>query len=294
MRKAQPLSLQLALPIEAVPAELDREHGNEIIVATWNVNSVRAHIELIEAWLKRTGPDLVCLQETKVIDALFPFEVFSQLGYHVVVRGQGAHNGVAILSRFPLHSVTIDIGSGAANDEARVIAACIGDVRVVCVYAPNAYSVSAESFQRKLAWLRDLSSYLRGQRDLYRCLLVCGDFNVTPGDADLHDSSLWIYKTFVHPDARRALSDLSEGLVDLHRRMNGDSRGFTWWDYRKDALAQNHGIRIDHVYTSEALAANCVEVHVDQEARRATKPSDHAPVVGRFNLTEDWLARDGL
>lgn len=280
-------SAQLGLDLEPAPAIKPRESGNEVVAATWNVNSIRARIELVNDWIKRNAPDIVCLQETKVTDDLFPSDVFSRLGFHVATKGEKGRNGVAILSRFPMQSVSFGIGV-ENEDEARAVSVLIGSVRVVCIYAPNAYSTPDQSFVRKLAWLRQLGLYLRREREQYEHLLVCGDFNVTPRDVDLHDPSLWMYQTFVHPEARAALDATVAGLVDLHRRLNDNTSGFTWWDYRNNALSQNHGIRIDHFYASEALASNCVQMWVDMDARRAKNASDHAPVLSRFNQDTGW------
>jgi exodeoxyribonuclease III len=279
---------QLGLPFEST---LRLAHGEErepkdtsLIVATWNINSIRAHLELVVGWIKRTRPDVLCLQETKVSDDLFPHEVFSQLGYHIAIHGQQQRNGVAILSRVRLVNIHAGLGQDL-EDQARAISASIMGIRVASIYAPNAYSIEDPSFASKMTWLRNLAGYVHGQREQHQHLLLCGDFNVAPRESDVHDSSLWLYRTFVHPDVRNALARVvADGLTDLHLKANGDVISYTWWDYRNDAVLQNKGLRIDHIYASDTLAACCTGVFVDVEARRSQKPSDHAPVVARFNL----------
>lgn len=285
---------QLGLPFESTsPRQQCHDRGPEsgrngesLVVATWNVNSIRARLELVVAWLKNVQPDVLCLQETKVSDELFPHEVFAQLGYQAAVHGQPRYNGVALLSRVGLAEVKTGLGEGQET-EARIVAASTGGVRVASIYAPNAYSTTDSSFASKIDWLRRLAGYVRSLREEYRAFLLCGDFNVTPRDSDLHNATLWLYSTFVHPDGRNALRlVIAEGLMDLHLRVNGDAVAYTWWDYRHGAVSRNDGIRIDHIYASDLLAARCTEVFVDVGARRAEKPSDHAPIVARFKLAD--------
>ena len=283
---------QLGLPFVSPPplqqggercAQPSRD-GGDLVVATWNVNSIRARLESVTGWLKAAEPDVLCLQETKVTDDLFPREAFAQLGYLSAVHGQQRSNGVAILSRVGLANVTASVEQH--ETEARIVAASIMGVRVASIYAPNAYSTTDPSFASKVGWLRRFAKYVRSLREEYHDLLLCGDFNVAPREADVHDSSLWLYRTFVHPDVRNALEQIvAEGLTDLHLRVNGDTIAYTWWDYRNDAVSRNDGIRIDHIYASDTLAARCTNIFVDVEARQTEKPSDHAPVVSRFNLT---------
>jgi exodeoxyribonuclease III len=256
----------------------------DFVVATWNVNSIRARLDLVVEWLKTTQPDVLCLQEIKVSDDLFPAWTFAQLGYHSVVHGQRRCNGVAILSRHGFSNISV----GLPNDnetEARIVAASIQGLRVASIYAPNAYSITDPSFSMKLDWLGKLADYVHALRAEYGNLLLCGDFNVAPRDSDLHDPSLWLYSTFVHAAARNALRRIvDKGLMDLHMQVNRGTTVYTWWDYRNDAVSRNNGIRIDHVYATKELADRCIDGFVDVRARKAAKPSDHAPLVFRFKL----------
>ena len=281
------MTQQLALSFE-LPSQGSHDREDTVVVATWNVNSIRARHSLLASWLERERPDVVCLQETKVADDQFPSEEFAKFGYSVVRRCNGGRNGVAILSRLPMRDVVTGLVP-YDNEGDRVIAATIGDVRLVCVYAPNAYSVSDEGFVRKTNWLNALTTYVDRELARHGQLLVCGDFNVTPSDADLHDARQWLYATFVHPDVRAPMRRVASVLVDLYRLKHEAGRGFTWWDYRGDALAQDRGIRIDHFYAAQPIATNCTDVKVAEDIRHSDKASDHAPVVATFVGRGNWV-----
>lgn len=214
----QELEAQLPLPLGSVgdlpPTNRDTSTG--LIIATWNVNSIRARLELVLGWLGREKPDVVFLQETKVTDDMFPIESFKRLGYEVVCFGQRQYNGVAILSRISIAEPSFGL-TIASDQEARTIAATIFGIRMVNVYAPNAVSTADARFLRKVQWLKSLAEYMKRQQDRYQELVLCGDFNVIPFDFDAHDVSFWLYRTFVHADVRNALSNVTrQGLVDLH------------------------------------------------------------------------------
>lgn len=285
-------SVQLGLELESefVPSQLGEKGGasasnrQTFVVATWNVNSVRARLHLLLEWLAANQPDVLCLQETKVSDDQFPAEAFARLGYRAAVHGQQRQNGVAILSQRSLDGVQMGFGQGP-EAEARVLAATVRGIRVVTVYAPNAQSLSHPSFRHKVEWLLRLAQYVRQVSGGHSHLLLCGDFNVAPRDVDVDDPSMWLYQTFVHPDARAALRQITgESLTDVYLAEKGGAIGYTWFDYRTDAVLANRGMRIDHLYATRALAKLCTRVLVDVEARRANKPSDHAPVLAHFNL----------
>lgn len=290
MPRSEPIQLRLSLTPEIPATHVAKRgrgsggHGRQFAVATWNVNSVRARLELLGQWLQAIQPDVVCLQETKVSDDQFPADEFARLGYRVAFHGQRRYNGVAILSRQALDRVQAGIGRGVES-EARVLAASVRGIRVVNVYAPNAQSPTHETFTHKVQWLSQLARYVRKLREEYPQVLLCGDFNVAPRDADVHDRSVWLYQTFIHPDARAALKRVTtDHFIDLHVASKGNALSYTWWDYRGDAVVRNHGMRIDHVYATRQLAGRCTDVVVDLEARRAHRPSDHAPLVACFDL----------
>jgi exodeoxyribonuclease III len=278
------LEAQLALPLDpvAVLPRVQKDINTALLIATWNVNSIRARLDLVVGWLDREKPDVVFLQETKVTNDLFPMEPFKRLGYEVACFGQRQYNGVAILSRSSIVEPSFGL-STPSDHEARTIAATILGIRMINVYAPNAVSIADARFTQKVQWLKTLAEYIEKQQNQYHELLLCGDFNVIPFDFDAHDVSFWLYRTFVHADVRNALSNVtSERLVDLHIHKNGHVSAFTWWDYRNQAFSSNDGIRIDHLYASKDLAARCTDVWVDVKTRREKSASDHAPVLARF------------
>lgn len=251
-------------------------------LATWNVNSIRARLTHVLDWLALNQPDVLCLQETKVIDAEFPYEPFGTAGYHVVHVGQKGYNGVATITREPATEV-LNAPPGLDGEQKRALTATVSGVRVVNVYVPNGERVGSEKYEFKLAWFGALKHYLAGELQQYPRLAVVGDFNVAPENRDVHDPRLWQNQVlFSEPEraALRALIDI--GLVDVFRRFDQPPGSFTWWDYRQGAFRRNLGLRIDHILCSQALADYSRECFIDKAPRALERPSDHAPVVGRF------------
>ncbi len=252
-------------------------------IATWNVNSVRARLERVVAWLGRQRPDVVCLQETKVEDALFPTEAFTELGYRCLSYGQKTYNGVAILSLAEPREVVRGFPGEAVEPGKRLLAARLAGVRVVNVYVPNGGEVGLPAYHAKLAWLEALRQWLAATADPAEELALCGDFNVAPEDRDVWDPELWRDRILFSQPEKQALARLiAWGLVDTLRLHHQESGIFTWWDYRAGAFHRGWGLRIDHVFATAPLAARCTEVVVDRNERKGDKPSDHAPVIATF------------
>ncbi len=257
-----------------------REPGG-LRLATWNVNSVIARLPRLLEWLTLARPDVLCLQETKIADGDFPRAELEALGYEVATHGDGRWNGVAILSRVGLE----EVGRGFAGEpgfpapEARALSATCGGLRIWCVYVPNGRELESPHFEYKLAWLAALAEAVRAELHARRPLALCGDFNIAPGDDDVWDPAAFVGATHVSPaerDALRAL--LALGLVDLHpRALKGAP--FTYWDYRAGMFHKGCGMRIDLVLADDALASAVRDAYIDRDARKGTKPSDHAPVV---------------
>ena len=249
-------------------------------IATWNVNSVRARLPRVLAWLERQRPDVVCLQETKVVDEDFPAAEIAAVGYHAVVFGQKTYNGVAILSRQEPSHVVRGLPDDEADAERRLVAATVGGVRIVDVYAPNGGKVGSDKYAFKLDWFRRLRSWLDAECDAATDLLICGDFNVAPDDRDVYDPEAWRGQILCSEPEREALRGLTAwGLADglrLHRQEGGL---YTWWDYRAGAFHRGWGLRIDHVLLTRSLASRCTAVEIDRAERKGEKPSDHAPVI---------------
>ena len=252
-----------------------------MIIAAWNVNSLNVRLPRLLDWLAIHRPDVVCLQETKLEDAKFPVLAIAAAGYAAHFSGQKTYNGVAILVREGLAATDIAIGiPGFADEQKRVIAATIAGIRVVDVYVPNGQSVDSDKYQYKLAWYAALANLLRAELARHPALAVLGDFNVAPEDRDVHDPALWAGQVLCSEPERSAFRALLEiGLADSFRLFDQPEKTFSWWDYRQLAFPKNHGLRIDHILLSAALAARCTGSRIDRNARKGEKPSDHAPVL---------------
>jgi len=247
-------------------------------IASWNVNSLRVRLEHVRDWLQAAAPDVLGLQETKLPDSLFPADAFEALGYHAVAHGQKTYNGVALISREPPEDIATGI-PGFADEQCRVIAATCGDLRIVNVYVPNGQSVGSDKYAYKLDWLAALAGYLGDELARHPRLAVMGDFNIAPDDRDVHDPDAWRGKVLCSDAERAALGNLVElGLVDGFRLFEQPEGVFSWWDYRGAAFRRKHGLRIDLILLSPALAGQCTSSGVDVEPRRLERPSDHAPV----------------
>lgn len=251
-------------------------------VATWNVNSLRVRLPQVLEWLHAQSPDVLCLQETKVTDELFPADELRAAGYHAVFSGQKTYNGVAILSREPAREVLATL-PGADGDQKRFIAATFDSVRVVCVYVPNGEAVSSDKYRYKLAWLERLRGYIEREVAVHPKLLLAGDYNIAPEERDVHDPKLWEGQVLFSEPERAAFRQLlATGLVDAFRLFPQEANSFSWWDYRMQAFRRNRGLRIDHILTSPVLSAECRACAIDTAPRRLERPSDHAPVVAQL------------
>jgi exodeoxyribonuclease-3 len=256
-----------------------------LIVATWNVNSIRARQERVAQWLELHRPDVLCLQETKVVDENFPTVLFRSLGYDLALHGEKTYNGVAILARSPLDDVQRGLDDGEDEGGARLVGATVGGVRVYSVYAPNGQIVGSTAWDGKLRWLARLRSMLARRHGPDDLVVVCGDFNVAPEERDVHDPEFWKTQVLFHPAARAALRDLLEfGLVDTFRLHHEAGGLYSWWDYRQLAFPKNRGLRIDHIFASRRLAARCTAAAIDREARKGASPSDHTAVTATFDV----------
>ncbi|MEB2312742.1 MAG: exodeoxyribonuclease III [Sorangiineae bacterium] len=249
-------------------------------IATWNVNSIRAREELVLDWLRRTKMDVLCMQETKVIDDDFPTEGFQRLGYEIAISGQKSYNGVAIASRLPLRELTVGLDGEGPGADKRAIAATVDGVRVMSVYVPNGKAVDSPAFPEKLAWFERLRGTLEKRSGPRAELAVCGDFNVAREARDVYAPEKLAGKLHFHPDEHRAFDELlSVGLVDGFR-LHHDAAGlYSWWDYRGASVQRNQGMRIDYVLLTASLAARCRAASIDADERLKERPSDHVPVV---------------
>lgn len=247
--------------------------------ATWNVNSLNVRLPHVLDWLRDAQPDVLCLQETKQEDSKFPYEALKQAGYDAVHVGQKTYNGVAILSSHPLKNIQCNIPD-FDDDQQRIIAADINDIRVVCAYIPNGQALDSDKFQYKLRWLNALNRWLKTELASHPKLLLLGDYNIAPEDRDCHDPAAWVGQVLVSPPEREAFQQLIRlGLHDSFRLFEQPEKSFSWWDYRMAGFRRNLGMRIDHILVSDALKASCAEAYIDKAPRKLERPSDHTPVV---------------
>ncbi|OYY75166.1 MAG: exodeoxyribonuclease III [Gammaproteobacteria bacterium 28-57-27] len=252
-------------------------------IATWNVNSLRVRLPHVLDWLQSEQPDVLVLQEIKLIDELFPHDALREVGYECVVSGQPTYNGVAILAKLAMHEIVRDI-PGLDDPQRRVLAVTIGDVRVVNVYIVNGEAVGSEKYAYKLAWLDALEAWLRDETARHPQLVLLGDFNIAPDDRDVHDPAAWEGRILCSEPERSALARLHAlGLVDVFRQFEQEEKTFSWWDYRMNGFKRNLGLRIDLILASQTLAEHCTASYVDKIPRSWERPSDHAPVVAEFS-----------
>jgi exodeoxyribonuclease-3 len=254
-------------------------------IATWNVNSLNARMPRVEQWLADVEPDVLCIQETKLADGAFPAMAFQTLGYDSVHHGDGRWNGVAVLSRVGLEDPLVGFAPDLEPDtDTRLVSATCGGVRVTSVYVPNGRAVDDPHYQYKLSWLQRLRGHLDATCDPDGDVVVCGDFNIAPEDIDVWDRAAFEGSTHVTEPEREALAHVRDwGLVDVFRQRYPDVEGlFSYWDYTAGRFHKRQGMRIDYVLASTPLAARSTLDLVDRNARKGTKPSDHAPVVAEF------------
>ncbi len=255
-------------------------------LATWNVNSVVARLPLVLRWLADAQPDVLCLQETKCTDERFPKEAFTGLGYAAEVFGQPTYNGVAILSRSPPTDVRFrNLPGDDEGAQKRLLAATVEGCTIVNVYVPNGQSVGTDKYRFKLEWLKRLRAFFDERLERDERVVLCGDFNVAPEDRDVHDPELWRGRILCSQPERRAISEVKAwGLTDAFRLHNREENEFSWWDYRAGSFRRNAGLRIDHLWVSDALAESCRAAWIDCAPRTWERPSDHTPVVAEFDL----------
>lgn len=251
-------------------------------LVTWNVNSLKVRLPQVLDWLAAHQPDVLCLQETKLEDVIFPSAEIMAAGYQVLFSGQKTYNGVAILSKTPASEVIAAI-PGYVDPQKRMLAATIAGVRIINLYIPNGQSVDSDKFQYKLGWLEAMTAWLADELARYPRLALLGDFNIAPDERDVHDPKAWegqVLFSLPEREAFRRLVDL--GLSDSFRLFEQPEKSYSWWDYRMNAFRRNMGLRIDHILLSPALAETCKSCVIDKEARKVERPSDHAPVMVEF------------
>ena len=259
-------------------------------LATFNANSIRMRQGAIVEWLKKHKPDVLCLQETKVQDPVFPRQPFEDAGYHVNFRGMKSYNGVAILSREKPEAVRFGLGDGLEPDEPRLAQARFKGFTVVNTYVPQGFEIESPKYAYKLEWYKRLGRYFEMNFSPQDPLIWCGDMNVAPRDLDVHHPEKHLTHVCFHQDAKKAYAQtLAWGFEDVFLKLYPTRQQFTFWDYRfrsggKSALEANLGWRIDHILATAALAGRCTQADVDLEPRRQPQASDHTFLWAEFKL----------
>jgi exodeoxyribonuclease-3 len=245
--------------------------------------------------MNQVDPDILCLQETKVIDESFPFEPFEKLGYSVEVYGQKSYNGVAIISKTKAENVKkgfcgctdSDQNIDIFQDQKRLISADINGTKIINVYVPNGSSLESDKFKYKINWLKCLSSFLDEQENKGELICLMGDFNIAPSNLDIHDSKKYEGGIMASKIERDALDNVLKGrLIDSFRIFEKNTGHWSWWDYRNNAYELNKGWRIDHIYISKELSSKLKSCVIDSSPRSNLRPSDHAPVMIDINLND--------
>ena len=254
-------------------------------VATWNVNSIRTRLPMLLNWLEENKPNVVCLQETKVEDSRFPIWEISQSGYESVFYGQKSYNGVAILSKEPIKDIQKGFRNGYDSENARLIGATISGVRLINVYVPQGQNTKSDKFKYKLMFLRELKQEISHSNDSKKPFAILGDFNIAPNVEDVWNEDIMKNKVSFHPKEHQHLKEISEtGLADIFRKFDQRSGQFSWWDFRTRGFERGEGMRIDYILANSVLTSSCRKCIIDLSARKQDRPSDHAPVIGEFNL----------
>lgn len=251
-------------------------------IATWNINGLRARLPFILHWLNARKPDVVGLQELKMIDDKFPHDAFAEVGYQAVTHGQKSWNGVAILSRTPAEVTQTGL-PGEEEFGSRLITATVEGLSFTTIYVPNGKTIDHADYGRKLQWLESLADHLKTAKPSGQPTVLCGDFNVCPLGIDSWNEEM-MFESIFHTEAERkrigALIDC--GFTDLYRAKFPETQEFSWWDYRGGAFHRKQGLRIDFLLGTPAIVDRLRSVEIDREYRKKQDDmtaSDHAPVI---------------
>ena len=270
-----------------------------MLIASWNVNSIRTRLHQVKSFLENKKIDILCLQETKVSNDDFPLKAFEDLGYEVKFSGQKSYNGVAIISKLEIEDFKVDfLGELKENvvskeylKQKRIISAFINGVRIINVYVPNGSSLNSEKYEYKLKWLEYLSKYINKQKERNELTCILGDFNIAPTPLDIYAPKKYENGIMASVPEREALKKiLKNEFIDAFRVFEKSSGFWSWWDYRKNSYELNRGWRIDHIYISKNLLPNLKSSVISCQERANEQPSDHAPVI--INLAFDKICEE--
>ena len=270
-----------------------------MLIASWNVNSIRTRISQVLNWLEDRQPEVLCLQETKVTDKDFPLEAFHELGYQVKYYGQKSYNGVAIISKNNFTDTRYGFKGEIEKsntllkeliDQKRIISTLINGIRIINVYVPNGSALGSEKFEYKIEWLKKLTEYLINQeiRGEPTCLL--GDFNISLNDNDIHNPEKYKGSIMASEIERNILKKLlGKRFKDSFRVFEKSSGHWSWWDYRNNSFELNKGWRIDHIYICNSLLSNIKSSVIEKDQRELEQPSDHAPVMIELSFQQEFV-----
>jgi exodeoxyribonuclease III len=256
-------------------------------IATYNVNSIRVRLDVIIAWLDKHNPDVLCIQETKCQDEMFPRLVLSSTGYHLHYRGMKSYNGVAILTKMPPDDVFYGFDDQLPEiDDARLMRVVVKGVPIVNTYVPNGYKIGTPQHEYKLDWYKRLRNYFVRNLSPDQPAIWCGDMNVAPEPIDVHSPEKHLRHVCFHETVRQAYKEtVLWGFIDVFRHLHPDKQQFTFWDYlRPSSLDKNKGWRLDHILATAPIAQSCKAVEVDIGPRRAPRASDHTFVWAEFDV----------
>lgn len=256
-------------------------------IVSWNINGIKARLNVVKAWLEESQPDIACFQEIKSIDENFPREEIEALGYHVETHGQKGFNGVALISKQSPDEVNRGLPGDNEDLQARFIEGVWttdkGVIRVVSLYLPNGNPVDTEKFPYKLSWMARLEAFAKDRLELEEPLILAGDYNVIPEPHDCKNVKEWEGDALYRPESHEAFRRLANlGFTDALRSVNEADKAYTFWDYQAGAWQKNNGIRIDHLMCSPEAANMLKSVDVEKHVRAWEKPSDHVPIAGYF------------
>ena len=249
------------------------------IIATWNVNSVRARLPRILEWLDGFKPDIALLQELKATEETFPKIEIEELGYHIEIHGQKGFNGVGILSKKPISNVVRGLPNNEADEQARYIEGTIDDLRVASIYLPNGNPAPGDKFDYKIQWMEHLHDHMKRVLKEPKAVIFGGDYNIVPADEDVHDPIGWADDALCLPESRnRFRRMLYLGLTDAYRVFHQEPHKYSFWDYQRGAWQKDYGVRIDHLLLSPLATDRLLKADIDKEPRGKEKASDHTPV----------------
>ena len=255
-------------------------------ISSWNVNSVRARIDNIKKYIKKSSPDLVLLQEIKTEEKNFPYDEFKQLGYLAYVHGQKSYNGVSLISKKKLKNIETNL-PGDKVKQSRFISTKIKiknkNIDLINIYVPNGNPVDTDKYFYKINWLNLLIKFLKSRIRDGNLVIIAGDFNILPEDIDSHDSEKYLDDALFRIEIRKKYREIINlGLIDVFRHFNKKEGNYTFWDYMSGSWQKNNGLRIDHMLISNSLINLVKKIEIKKGVRNQIKPSDHVPLECTF------------